>query len=184
VEWYGGTMQEFEKRYGYKMATTSKEYTCEGLGMYLTDASQLPDATLEEMKTKTTDKIEAYIAQNSEYISMSGLVFEGYYFLSKKENASNQNKIYIVYSTVVSSNSNRFDDTIVYFPLCFSNLILQADGTIDLSGTADTYLSGRTSLSFNWFYYVSGYVSFEELKNALVTAQKDSYDATAFGTLQ
>lgn len=178
--------EDFIELYGCRLTATSKEYMCDSVDTYITDGNDVGEDILEDMKAQTEDTIEEYFADYSDYISVSDLEYVGYYFLSAKDPGTwySQNIIYIVYSGKVKSlEEDGFDKTTVYFPVEFTDLIQYADGTdyVDLYYTS---IEGDTDLEFGWWNSVDGYESQSEMKNALVTSQKSSYNDQTFGDLE
>jgi hypothetical protein len=173
--------QSFIKNYGCVLTETSKEYTCEDVDAYVTQASDIDSDVLEQMKEQTKDAVKAYFAEHNQEIGMSNLSYAGYYFLSIKnaDGWNDYNRIYIVYSAKVKSKDKSFKPTTVYLPVKFTNLIKYAKGNeyVDLNSTS---IEGSdTGLSFGWWNTVPGYKSVTKLKNDLVTAQNGSYEDEA-----
>lgn len=177
--------ESFMQQYGCKLTETEKEFTCENVDAYVTAAADISEDLLKQMQGQTEDVVKAYFAGEKDELKMSGLKYEGYYFLNKKDpdSWSNNNQIYIVYSANVKSKNKSFKASKVYFPVKFTNIIKYADGTlyVDLNSTS---IEGRTDLSFGWWGAVSGYTDLTAMKNELVTAQKSTYQEEVGGTLQ
>lgn len=174
------------ENYGCMLTSTSKEYTCDAVDAYIMDGSEVGEDVLGQMKEQAEDTIDAYFAQNSDYISVKDLNYVGYYFLAAKDEDTwgRKNIVYIVYSGTVSSREeDGFKKSTVYFPVYFGDVIKYADGTdyVDLS-SAD--IEGSTDLEFDWWSTVSGYEKISNMKNELVTSKKDEYKDSAFGDLE
>ncbi|MGN0500982.1 MAG: zinc-ribbon domain-containing protein [Ruminococcus sp.] len=168
----------FVQDYGCAFTTTSKEFECKSVDRYISKLAEIKDDTLNSMKKQTEDVINAYFANNSKYIGLSDLKFEGTYLLVEKEGTwgwDGNNQLYVIFSGKVKSNEekNKFDETTVYFPVRFKDIIEYADGTqyVDLNSTR---ISGETSLKFS-YYEVKGYTDKAVMYNELVTSQKADY---------
>lgn len=168
----------FVEDYGCAFTTTSKEFECKSVDRYISKVSDIKEDTLNSMKKQTEDVINAYFASNSKYIGLSDLKFEGTYLLVEKEGTwgwDGNNQLYVIYSGKVKSNEEKkqFDETTVYFPVRFKDIIEYADGTqyVDLNSTR---IAGETSLKYS-YYEVKGYTDKAVMYNELVTSQKADY---------
>ena len=125
----------FVEDYGYAFTATSKDYTCSDVDKYIDKAADISDDTMSTMKKQTEDVINSYFAGDSKYIGVSDLKFEGTYFLTEKVDNSwsfnGTNQVYVIYSGKVKSNEEKkqFDETTVYFPVRYADIIEYADGT-------------------------------------------------------
>lgn len=169
----------FVEDYGYAFTATSKDYTCSDVDKYIDKAADISDDTMSAMKKQTEDVINAYFAGENKYIGVSDLKFEGTYFLyTKDENGWNwdgNNQIYIIYSGKVKSVEDKkaFDETTVYFPVRFKDIMQYADGTqnVDLNNTS---ISGETNLEYH-YRNVDGYTNKGDMYKELVESQKADY---------
>lgn len=169
----------FVEDYGYAFTATSKDYTCSDVDKYIDKAADISDDTMSTMKKQTEDVINSYFAGENKYIGVSDLKFEGTYFLyAKDENGWNwdgNNQIYIIYSGKVKSVEDKkaFDETTVYFPVRFKDIMQYADGTqnVDLNNTS---ISGETNLEY-YYRNVDGYTNKGDMYKELVESQKADY---------
>ena len=138
------------------------------------------------MSKEAKDCIEAYFANNYEYVSCDNLQYVGNYVLMNKKMSGNI--VYIVYSGSVSSKEANpsFANQTVYFPIGFDSVITNGDGTneYDLMSTS---IYGSTDLRFGWSNvrgYTNGQMMFNDL--AQVNKVKYTYDVsenlTQFGS--
>ena len=110
-------------------AETSRAFTVSGLDEYLTDADLLPEDKIREI-------IEQFVPASREednfIFTHSDPVYYKTFFCIGKENVIgadfNRLYIYVCYDQYMDGNYR----WTVYTPLTFRNLILKADGTIDL----------------------------------------------------
>lgn len=170
----------FVEDYGYAFTATSKDYTCSDVDKYIDKAADISDDTMSTMKKQTEDVINSYFASDSKYIGVSDLKFEGTYFLTEKVDNSwsfnGTNQVYVIYSGKVKSNEEKkqFDETTVYFPVRYADIIEYADGT-QYVDTKYASIEGETTLKYSYFSSVKGYTDKSAMYNDLVVAQKADY---------
>ena len=170
----------FVEDYGYAFTATSKDYTCSDVDKYIDKAADISDDTMSTMKKQTEDVINSYFASDSKYIGVSDLKFEGTYFLTEKVDNSwsfnGTNQVYVIYSGKVKSNEEKkqFDETTVYFPVRYADIIEYADGT-QYVDTKYASIEGETTLKYSYFTSVKGYTDKSAMYNDLVVAQKADY---------
>ena len=171
----------FVEDYGYAFTATSKDYTCSNVDKYIDKAADISDDTMSTMKKQTEDVINSYFASDSKYIGVSDLKFEGTYFLTEKVDNSwsfnGTNQVYVIYSGKVKSNEEKkqFDETTVYFPVRYADIIEYADGT-QYVDTKYASIEGETTLKYSYFSSVKGYTDKSAMYNDLVVAQKADYN--------
>lgn len=169
----------FVEDYGCVFTSTTKDFKCTAVDQYVSKTADIKEDTLNAMKKQTEDVINAYFAGENKYIGVSDLKFEGTYFLyAKDENGWNwdgNNQIYIIYSGKVKSVEDKkaFDETTVYFPVRFTDIMQYADGTqnVDLNNTS---ISGKTNLEYH-YRNVDGYTNKGDMYKELVESQKADY---------
>ncbi len=169
----------FVEAYGCVFTSTTKDFKCTAVDQYVSKTADIKEDTLNAMKKQTEDVINAYFAGENKYIGVSDLKFEGTYFLyTKDENGWNwdgNNQIYIIYSGKVKSVEDKkaFDETTVYFPVRFKDIMQYADGTqnVDLNNTS---ISGETNLEYH-YRNVDGYTNKGDMYKELVESQKADY---------
>lgn len=161
---------------GYKLKETSKEYTCESADEYITDSANIADETLSSIQSEAIDHIDAYFAGESNYYTKTDLTYEGCYILTSKNIGGwdTDSYVYVVYSTTVKSVEKEFDDTRVYIPVCFTNLMKKADGTQTFD-TDYVDLVGSCSLGDSWFSSIAGYTDTTKMFNDIVVSNKANY---------
>lgn len=165
---------------------TEKQFTVDGLGSYATSASQIPDDTMEKMKSQGEDTIRANVANNwSEESNLDSCNYIGNYFLTTKnsENYGSKSMVILVYElqATIDSESRGILDTFTYYAcVTFTDPILLPDGTcsVDLSRgslTGDTMTKSYPGGWFGYNYYIKGYESLDTLMNKNVTTLIDRY---------
>lgn len=178
--------QYLAEEYGVVYTETSQTYTCDTVSSYIGASGDVTDDFLGQIQGQSKDVIEAYFAEESDYIKMSKLGYCGYYLLTNKDNAGGslaaQNYLYIIYSATVSSKEGEFKKKAVYLPVCFTNVIKNADGSL----TCDDFTNGQvaqgsTGLRYGWFGEVRGYSKKADMQNELVTERKANYNCEIVG---
>lgn len=163
------------KRRGYKLKELSRTYTVEGLDEYIDSYSDLTQEFLDYAKSEAQDLIKAYVAKryNAES-SLGELEYAGYVFDAAKEDPgyfNAYNDLYVIYRGVVSHSEKDFQNTMVYYPVRFSNILSTADG---LSGKKHDDIIGSANLGNTW-YSTRGYVNPLNAYTDLATANLDKY---------
>lgn len=178
-------------RLGKVPETLEKEYTVDGLDSYVMKLDEIDAETLEQMQAHATDVFHAQIAQSwSDGAELSSLSYIGDYLLTSKtaNNWNAQNYLILVYKaqihTAFSGQDASYDQmNDDYWYICFDNLMLGADGklqvditdystpgnrfTID-SGVRDGWFTKR------WDFY--GYATLDDLYNSAVVRNIDAYN--------
>lgn len=160
---------------GYKVKELTRTYTVEGLDEYVAAYSDLTEDFLEYTKTEAQDMISAYVAkQYNDECSLGEMEYAGYIFYTPKEDAgyfSNYNDLYVLYRGVVAHAEGEFQNTMVYFPVHFYNILSGEDG---LNCERDDNIWGSSSLGNTW-YSTRGYANPLTAYTELVTAKIDAY---------
>lgn len=170
----------FVEAYGCVFTSTTKDFKCTAVDQYVSKTADIKEDTLNAMKKQTEDVINSYFASDSKYIGVSDLKFEGTYFLTEKVDNSwsfnGTNQVYVIYSGKVKSNEEKkqFDETTVYFPVRYADIIEYADGT-QYVDTKYASIEGETTLKYSYFSSVKGYTDKSAMYNDLVVAQKADY---------
>lgn len=160
---------------GYRFTQTSKEYTVDSADHYLTSMADISEDTLADMQSEALDVLDVYFAEENEYITNSGFNYEGLYMLNRKDPDGwyDTNKVYLVYSSTVTSVEGDFEPTVVYFPVSFSDLLEDADGEQEFYSYND--IEGYTGLEYDFWDEVEGYTDGATMFNELVVMNKVDY---------
>lgn len=162
--------------YGYTCTKTEMQYTVSGLSEYVSSFDELTEDFVAELKQEAEDSIYSYTAGNySDESSMADLAYVGYALLTQKPDADVYygNMLYIVYRGLLSSSENSFAPVWVYYPVLFTNVLLE-DGKLsyeELDG-----IEGYSYLENAW-YSTAGYVNPLTAYAELVTEDTDRYIA-------
>lgn len=177
--------------YGVKLKTLEKSFQVLGLREYATKASEVPEATMNEMQSQALDKINSQIANDyvsnsdMEYQALNSLNYIGNYFLNVKEDYIDkqdvQDAILFVYkANVTDSHENYRDHTPtvitkdIYYAVWFENIYLNDDGSayVDLS---NGYLSTKQNTKFGYYIFTYAYETIDFLKKYAVTPNLEKY---------
>lgn len=166
---------------GYQITQLSKEYECTEGSSYLTDLSQLSSGALEEFTDAAEDCINAFYADQYEYISCENLDYKGSYLLIPKgKDNLYDNILYIVIKGTVLSNeldngNEYFKSTTVFMPIGFENIVVQEDDSVTYELISSNIL-GNTGLPYDYGWSsVPGYLKLDSMYNELVGSQLVSY---------
>lgn len=177
-----GSLDYLANIYGVKFSQTEKTYTVEGLGTYVSKLSEITDDTLNEMKSRSEDALNAEAAKNWEdYISLDQMTYLGNYLLCAKDSDTTdvQNCVFLVYQ--VQSSINLPDEGLndsfqYYYTVAFDNLILMPDGSIDVNLNSYETSRDRFKKQFgNNSYWYYGYESLDKAFQKCVTVYVDRY---------
>ena len=167
---------------GYRLTETSKTFTVEGLDEYVQSYSGIPEEFLEYAKKEAQDTINAYVAREySDECPLTSIEYAGYIFnVAKAEKDADQfNELYIIYRGTVSHNENEFHDTMVYYPVLYSNLLLSNS---QVQSSNDNEISGSSFLMNNGFfdrYTTLGYTNPLIAYSELLVSKEDNYECEA-----
>jgi len=127
--------QEIAEKYQMKLSQTSKEYTVEGLGTYVTSLEELTDAAktplINQMKTAMQSSFETLQQERLNMTYAGNLDFE--YLCSYLEKAKDTSTLMIVYRVKVQEEGHTPDYFIAYGEM--TEAVLMPDGTITVSET-------------------------------------------------
>ena len=188
-------VEEYVNNYQKKPENETKSYIVEGLGKYLTSASQIPDEYLEEMKAQANDVILGTTHGWEEGYKLD-INYVGNYFLTAKENTkSTQNGIVLVYKMhyentfkdYKTGNQNVYHD--YYFFVMWENIYEDGQGKFSYSPneykkTTNMY-TWEMDIYTNVYSYMAdskyklsfvGYESLESLYNAIILKNIESYN--------
>ncbi len=132
---------------GYRLTRTEETYVVAGLSGYAGSFGDLSFA-LGNIKTTTKDKITEYITNNySEYVTTTPLEEVGYVFEKRNPDTDywgDENILYYIYKTTLTHEQEEFDPVDVYFPMRYSNFLMDDQGVVTEFIVGD--LQGYTSI--------------------------------------
>lgn len=160
---------------GYLFTQTSKGYTAENLGKYLTSYDELSETTLTNMNNESKDILEAYFAQNVDAFTLvdSLEIMGGYCRVPKNYDYDYENTMFLVYRGHVSAIAGDFTNAEAFFIIKFTNCIQNADGSQFFDNDV-CLVDGDYNLSTGWTD-VQAYTSGPMMYNDFVAQYKDSY---------
>jgi rRNA maturation endonuclease Nob1 len=176
------------EQYGDIPSATTKEFTVDGLGSYITKAAEIPDATLKEMQGQAVDAYKSYAVNSyNDSESLDSISYLGTYLLTAKA-AQNMydglNKLYLVYkiTTKINQEGGWFTEAYQgsadsYWYVEYSDLILASDKNIDYDVTNYNTPSSNqiTAGDGAWNGYFPGYPTLNALKTDVVTGNAENY---------
>ena len=170
IEYYTGELGKIPSKF-------EMEYTVEGLDEYVGSYSDLTKEFLGTVKGEAEDSIYAYTASSyNANVSVENLTYAGYIMNTRidgSEYASSYNDLFIIYTATVSSATNDFSPTTVYFPVRFCDVIKSGDA---LSYRENYGIVGTTSLGGFW-YSTSGYTNPLNCYLDIVEGNKENYNS-------
>lgn len=152
---------------GVKFTKKTKEFVCDNV--YAAKVDEIPGDALATIKKEAESEIKDYFKSEKDYYSITGLKYEGSYFLNSKSYGSNQG--YAIYSATLKSKKKWFKPTKVYYPVTFSDVIIKADGSSEVD-VSYARVSGSSKLGR---YYIRGYSKLSEMYKKLVEDYADRY---------
>ena len=170
-------LEGIAERTGKTPEEMSKSFTVEGLSAYVTKLDQVNDTALASMKKEAEDYIQALSARNyADTETINGFTYVGSYLEVAKPNAGawHNNWLDLVYEI---SYSNSYGGSFkYYYGIGFSDLVLQADNSIDV----DLSDYSTTSHTFNFTsgdhgYYLYGYQTQKDLFDDWIKSSMDTY---------
>lgn len=167
--------EEYLNNNGYAVKEKTKTYTVEGLDEYIDSYSDLTAEFLDYTKEEAQDVIRAYVANSyNKECSLGQIEYAGYIFNAPKPDASywNYNDLYVFYKGVVAHAESKFQNTTVYFPVHFYNILSTAEG---ISCDKENSVTGNSRLG-DTSYSTKGYVNPLVAYTELVTAKIGSYE--------
>ncbi len=170
----------FISQYSFLPKTWSKTYTVKSLPKYIAKAADLSDKALETLKNQALDTLKAKIASNSSNLTLADDTnYIGLYILSPKNDEGNE--IFAVYTGTLKSNDGSLPDTPAYFPVRFSDVMVNGDDLENLKngsvyGSFEIEGSGIFS-----FAYTNGYKDGAEMYKDIITSNLDDYNHEVTG---
>lgn len=166
---------------GYLLTQTEKTFTVEGLPEYLDTFSAIPADTVDHLQQETQDLILASAARDyGDDYALGEISYAGYVLQVEKPSSDSQqhNRLYLVYRGVLSHIRDAFPDTMVYFPVCYSDLMASSEGVTFGGGDK---IEGETDLTDGGIFAFDtrGYTNPFALYEDLVTAKKDEFQCEA-----
>lgn len=170
-------LDDIAEQTGEAPAEMQKTFTVSGLSAYVTKLDQVNDTALASMKKEAEDYIQALSARNyADTETMNGFTYVGSYLEVAKPNAGawHNNWLDLVYEI---SYSNSYGGSFkYYYGIGFSDLVLQADNSIDV----DLSDYSTTSHTFHFTsgdhgYYLYGYQTQKDLFDDWIKSSMDTY---------
>lgn len=185
-------IQKMAERLGKIPEISEAEYTVDGLVSDLVSVADIDQASLEAMQKQAEEEYYAHMAKSwGEEEALDSFDYIGNYFLTVKDSDTwgDKNALYLVYKAKVhpyfEKDGEVYDQASnIYWYIKFSNLKLNADGSVDVNLSNGSTPSDRTTIDSgisngwfsnkNWYYY--GYESLDDLYKKVVTANANNYN--------
>ncbi len=168
------------KSYGRAYSTTTKTFTVSGLTSYMDSLSDLSDSDLTALTTTAKDYLLQYISENYDSCNtVSDLKELGTVSFRNNDPTSwsTQQYTYFFYSGMVSCSNNDFVPTLVFYPVCISNIEL-GEGTIQ--AYTEPYIQDSCYIPGTWAY-TKGCIDLYQFLRSYCT--NDSYTITCTGLM-
>lgn len=184
---YGKSLEDYAaENFGMIPSETTKTYTVEGLGKYVSELEEISDTVLTSMQQQGVDVLNARAATWRDEVKISSISYLGSYLLTTKNTDSygNNNMLTLVFKVSVSVDSDEkdvHDKFSYYYPVTFYNIIKLEDETIsvDLSDYDSCNDSFTKSYDFGSWWNTDvrfeGYEKLDTLFNKKVTANVEQY---------
>lgn len=127
------------RQHGFRLSATEKTYTVEGGDRFVTVPDDLDETILSRMQRESLDLIEAYMANlwEGDKITWSEMKYEGCLVMTKKPDGwgDSDNRVWLIFSSVIEDSGEGRSEVsgaqTNYFPICFKNVVVYQDGTVD-----------------------------------------------------
>ncbi|MCR4929192.1 MAG: hypothetical protein K5988_04265 [Lachnospiraceae bacterium] len=147
-------VEDYINSYNKLPNTETKTYTVEGLGAYITSASQVPEDVLNAMKEQSNDIILATTYNWVEGYTLD-INYIGNYFLTAKDSTASPNNMFILvykmhYENTVKDCKKKEHDIWCdyYFYVNWDDLQILPDGTFSYS--EKDYYKTKNELTYYW----------------------------------
>ena len=183
-------LEKFAESIGKIPETFEKEYTVENLDKYVSDISDINDASFEKMMAQASDVFAASTADWSEGGTLEDFKYVGNYLLTSLDKYNPEDNIlYLVYDVkthnTYSSDTEYYDEVNHhYWFIKFYRLMVDSKGNLqsDLTiyNTPGGYVTIDSGISNGWFSNASwtynGYSSIDEIYNAELNGMDAYYN--------
>ena len=107
---------------GYVATEKEKTYTVDGLDEMMNDVSDF-GGFMNTIKGDALNELNSYFEKlDKEEYAVSKTDYQGYSFITNKDDSIAGNRLYVVFSAVITKNSDDYSPVLVYFPVLFSNI--------------------------------------------------------------
>ena len=169
-----GSLDQFASQYGCVLYPMEKKYEVNGLTAFAESAADIRQEDMDRMIQQGEDVFMSYVANNwADESKVNTFEYIGNYFQAYKHGSDNsQNYLELVYRCV-SSREGESGTYTFYYPVVFSNLMVDENGAcnVDLS---------KTTTTSNWAelgegYWTYGFNSLDELFKKDIQSMIDNY---------
>lgn len=150
-------------------------YEVSGLPEYITSYDKISADFINGLKSEMEDKVYASVANSfSSTTSVSDVKYAGYIFEVAKnlQYYSEVNRLFVIYSGVISDSNGKFETQTVYFPVRFTN-VMNVNGEFKYDKASGVLGNSRLS---NNSSYVAGYTNPLQLYIDMTKEVTENYD--------
>lgn len=188
------TVDSYLEDKGIAFTQTSKDFKIEEADEYIDTMNGVTDDMLKDFKSKAKDITDTYLDGEDDYIKYSGLKYEGYYFLDKKDEYkedsydwNDYNQLYLVYSANIKKSSScpsyyKFKPQTLYLVVEFDEVIKSTDGTLRVEDIPDGIVYHYADIKNG--PYLKGYTKLNDMKKDIVGENKVKYDSETSDNLK
>ena len=185
---YGRNLADYTAdNFGMIPTETTKEYTVEGLGHYVSAIEEIPETVMSSMQQQGVDILSAAETKWNDNAKISSISYIGSYLLTAKKASTydNQNKLTLVFKVTISvdcAETDVHDKFSYYYPLTFKDLIVLPDETVsvDLSFYEKPNDTFSREYDFGGWYDIplrwDGYEKLDSLFSNVVTSKIENYN--------
>lgn len=137
----------------YELKEDTKTFTVSGVDEYLQDGSKLTDEVLKEMRQVTDEAMNQMVNKwqsgwndGNDYYTFDAPQYVGYEFMCSPN--CNENLVFMGYKTPVGGEFGGYD---TYFWFEFRNVIVKADGTMEVDADDVIYSSSRNTMELSFY---------------------------------
>ena len=148
----------------YRLEETARTYVVEGLDLYLTELTDIPQEALQLIHTKAEGVLELNLDRSKVagyFVEMTPVKL----FLTT--DGKQTNELYDVFEVHFAAN----DEDMTYYVLaCFSDVLVRDEEQVSLSMSSGVYYGGLTQVSGS--IWIMAYDSLEEIRTGILTSQE------------
>lgn len=148
---------------------------------YLMHPNEVKGTLFQNMDTEARLILDDYLQDrlNDDSVENTGLAYEGTMVLVNKDlnGLYDKNQVILIYSTTISvGREGNLAPTKMYFPMRFSNVIQNVDGTYSYNGCAKAWGAGSSDVDYGVVYFRFEGYSDKDRMFTDITEQRSIYD--------
>ena len=177
---FSGTPVAFAEEFGCAVSETEKTYTCESISYYVSDASEIPQDTMDKMIAQGLDEFNANeVSRWDKPENLNDVQYVGNYLVTLKDGmkATPNNTIYLIYK-VNATNVKPAEEVEYYYYVAFNDVLILEDGTgsVNLANAIiPSKYSSQSRFMVGKYTYV-GYKDLDSFVNHCIVPAIDKYN--------